>query len=222
MGYPLVEKLEIYNLLPFQHNYRSRKIIRYLVFRNLSIHNMKGILMKKMKAMKLTVLLLGVALLSGGCVGRAIKEGVGSVTGAKGVYMQIQSPGSLESYTSFEVGGFDDRFGRTPSQLLQLIPREIRKRLAESNLTMGGSGKTLLIQGEVIYFEKAGAMGQAFGPLEEAVCEIKLVDKATGQEIGAATCVGRSTETVNQGLEKKAEGIAKAVVDWIQSNRPKN
>ena len=64
-------------------------------------------------------------------------------------------------------------------------------------------------------------MGQAFGPLEEAVVEIKLIDKATAKEIGSATCVGRSTETVNLGLEKKAQGIAKAVVDWIQSKRPK-
>lgn len=172
--------------------------------------------------MKLTVLLLvGILLLTNGCVGRAIKEGVGSVTGAKGVYKEVQSPGSLASYQSFEVGSFQDKFGRTPTQLLGLIPKEIRSRLVKAKLAVGGDEKVLLIQGEVIYFEKAGAMGQAFGPLEEAVVEIKLVDKATGNEIGSATCVGRSTATINQGLDKKAQGIAKAVVDWIQKNRPK-
>jgi len=108
-----------------------------------------------MKLTKIIVLLAGISLLAGGCVSRAIKEGVGTVTGAKGVYKEVRSPG-------------------------------------------------------------------AFGPLEEAVCEVQLVDKASGEVIGNATCVGRSTATVNQGLDKKAQGLAKAIVDWIKSNRPED
>ncbi|RKY24410.1 MAG: hypothetical protein DRP83_07750 [Planctomycetota bacterium] len=173
-----------------------------------------------MNRTKLVVLLASVSLLAGGCVGRAIKEGVGTVTGAKGVYKEVRSPGSLVAYQNFEVGAFTDTFGRTPGSLLRKIPAETRIRLAEAKLGVGGGGKALLIRGEVIYFEKAGAMGQAFGPLEEAVCEVQLVDKATGEVIGNATCVGRSTATVNQGLDKKAQGLAKAIVDWIKSNRP--
>ena len=175
-----------------------------------------------MKSTRIIFLLMGVVFLMSGCMSRALKEGVGAATGAKGVHREVDPAGSLATYQNFEVDPFTDDFGgATPGALLSKIPMEIKKALTKSKLPAGKIGSTLVIRGSVFYFEKAGAMGQAFGPFEEVLTTVELVDKASNEVIGRAVCVGRSTQTVNMGLDKKAQGVAKAVVKWIQSKRPK-
>ena len=175
-----------------------------------------------MKSTRIILLLMAVVFMTGGCISRALKEGVGAVKGAKGVYREVDRTGSLAAYQNFEVASFTDNFGgRAPQALLSKIPVEIKKQLKEDKLPVGKVGKTLLIRGTVDYFEKAGATGQAFGPFEEAITTVELVDKTTDKVIGQAICIGRSTQTVNMGLDKKAQGVAKAVVKWIKSKRPK-
>lgn len=169
-----------------------------------------------MRRMTMTLLLLAVCVGSTGCVSRAIKEGVGTVTGAKGVYAPLTQAADLSDYGTFEVARFtDDSGGRSPAELFSLLPIKIESRLKEDEVDIG-MGKTAVISGEVIYYEKAGITGQAFGPFEEAITEVTLTDKGTGQVLGKATCIGRSTQTVNQGIEKKAEGIAKGIAKWIE------
>ena len=65
----------------------------------------------------LCVLLVAGLLSAGGCMGRAIKEGMGAVTGAKGMAIVIKpvSPSkhdvSLEDYGQFKLETFSNAFG---------------------------------------------------------------------------------------------------------------
>jgi hypothetical protein len=180
-----------------------------------------------MKTRNVVLLLLTAALVFfSGCMSRAIKEGVGAATGAKGSFSESPSMGSqgakpLAGYQDFQVGRIEDDFkGRTPRQLIQLLPGKIREDLRKENLPAGKGGKTCVINVSVRYYEQAGAMGQVFGPLEEVVAEVQLVDKNDDRVVGSAMCVGRSTTTANQGVEKKAEGLSKGIVSWIKSRYP--
>jgi hypothetical protein len=172
-----------------------------------------------MKQIRIVALLLATVFLTSGCASRIFKETFGAYTGPKGVYAQVDRVRTLEGYGTFEVGTFsNDSGGRTPAEFFTMLPGYIRTKLvADEKMPLTGmGGKTAVISGEVIYYEKAGAMGQLFGPFEEAIMEVTLTDKATGAKLGRATCIGRSTESVNQGVEKKAEGAAKAIVEWIK------
>ena len=57
--------------------------------------------------------------------------------------------------------------------------------------------------------------------LEFAVARVEFVDKDSGKVLGRSSCVGRTTERVNLGVGKKAEGLAKAIVKWIDARYPK-
>ena len=172
-----------------------------------------------MKSMRIIAILLVTGLLASGCASRIFKETFGMATGPKGVYAQDERVRSLAGYGTFEVGSFsNDSGGRTPAEFFTKLPGYIRENLIKDEKAplTGMGGKTAVISGEVIYYERAGAMGQLFGPFEEAILEVTLTDKATGKKLGRATCIGRSTESVNQGVDKKAEGAAKAIVEWIK------
>lgn len=166
------------------------------------------------------VLLAGLGLVtllfSGGCVSRIIKEGVGTATGAKGAYQELDNPGMLAG-CNFQVGTFEDVNKRIiPGELMRELPGALEKQMAEDNIPMAGApGKAVVIKGRVIYYEKAGAFGQLFGPLEEVVAEVTLVDKDSGRVLGQAMCVGRSQESVNQGVKEKAMGLSKGICSWI-------
>jgi hypothetical protein len=92
--------------------------------------------------------------------------------------------------------------------------------LADSPLPVGQSGKTIELTGVVLYFEMSSTIGKAFGPLEEVIVQTEMVDASTGRVLGKANCIGRTTNRVNLGVEKKADGLAKAFVDWIVDNHP--
>jgi hypothetical protein len=63
-------------------------------------------------------------------------------------------------------------------------------------------------------------LGKAFGPLEEVIVRTRMVDQATGQTLGIAHCIGRTTNRVNLGVDKKADGLAKAFAEWIKARHP--
>ncbi|MDY6913171.1 MAG: hypothetical protein SVT52_01750 [Planctomycetota bacterium] len=174
-----------------------------------------------MKRTTMIAALVSVALLFGGC-SRLAKEGIGVASGAKGVYAEIQAPSRpLGMYHNIQPGQIEDSFGgRTPPGLLSALPGKITEQLHNEGLPTGTSGKTLVITGKVIYYEAAGITGEVFGPFEEAVAEIQLVDKDTGRVVSVANCVGRSTTSLNRGVDKKAEGLAKGIVKWISKHYP--
>ncbi|MCK4603048.1 MAG: hypothetical protein KAU28_11315 [Phycisphaerae bacterium] len=162
-----------------------------------------------------------------GCT-RAIKETVGMARGAKGLYTPIQpvdpvkEARPLGEYTRFELGEITDDFGgKVPADLFRLLPMEFEEALAEKKLPNEPGGKTLLIRGTILHYEDACMVGTVLGPLEEVIARLELVDKDSGKVIGKGNCIGRTTETVNQGVDKKAEGLAKAIANWIDARYPK-
>ena len=171
------------------------------------------------------VLLCAISLSCVGCF-TAAKEGIGAVKGPKGVYAQVQtvapSPTSaaLVGYGRFELQPFADEFaGQTPQLLLDYLSIQFRRHLVQRGLEQT-AGKTLQVRGAVIYYEGIGGKADlVLGEVEEAVARVELVDAQTGAVLGRAICIGRSTDRVNVGVEKKADGLAKAIVQWIADNR---
>ena len=164
---------------------------------------------------------LGLGVLPG-CLGRAISEGVGTVSGAKGGYSQVvplaysSGGGALSAYSRFELGAIRDDFGgKVPPELLTMLPGKFQEELARLRLPDEPGGKVLLIRGAILHYEESGLFGNVFGPLEEVIARIELVDKASGKVLGAANCIGRTRETVNLGVERKAEGLALAIAKYI-------
>ncbi|MBS3733819.1 MAG: hypothetical protein KGY99_02725 [Phycisphaerae bacterium] len=164
-------------------------------------------------------------LVTGGC-GTGIREGVGLVRGAKGVHAVIDpmpdaAARPLGQYTRFELGEFTDDFGgRTPRELFRLLPGAFASQIADAELPNDASGKTLLIRGRVLHYESQDLFGMIKGDAEEVVARVELVDKASGRVLATGNCVGRTTNRVNKGVGKKADGLAKAIVTWLQSRYP--
>jgi len=180
------------------------------------------------RAIGAVAMIVAAGFVAPGCLSRAVKEGFGTVRGAKGVYAPVMplAPSKtdkvLASYAHFELGTFTDDFGgRTPPRLLRVLPTEFEKELAVKKLPNGPGGKTLLVRGSILYYEAEGLMGLAFGDFEEVLARVEFVDKASNKVLGVYDCVGRTTESVNRGVEKKAEGLAKAMVAVISDYYPK-
>lgn len=166
---------------------------------------------------------LSSTLMTTGCLGRAVKETFGVYSGPKGIVSVIQPVrGTLGDYNNFEIASFDDRSaGQLPQQLMTLLPGDFARGLAEEGVPNSG-GKTLLIRGQIVYYEDSErVLDQVFGPFEEVVARVELVDKSSGAVLGTANCVGRSDTSVNKGADKKAEGLGKAIASWISRNYPK-
>ncbi len=170
-------------------------------------------------------LVVATLIASTGC-STLVKEGVGLFKGSKGVYAEVQqvdsTPGArpLGEYTRFELGSFSDEYNQLPPGFMTMVQAKFREKLAQSPLPPRTSGKTLRLEGDVLYFEMTDMIDKAFGPLEEVIVRTRMVDAQTGRVLGIATCIGRSTNRVNLGVEKKADGLAKAFVNWILENHP--
>ena len=151
----------------------------------------------------------------GGC-GTAISEGVGVAKGPQGHYFQTQDPPSLNEYTNFEVGSITDGFGRSPRNLLTLLPGDIIAALEKAELPVNGSGKTAIITGKILFYEKAGT----FDKVEQAVTEFSIVDKSSGSILGEAFCIGRSNSYIaRRGVPEKSKAVANGITKWILANR---
>jgi len=180
-----------------------------------------------MKRVSLFILLLafGVCNLTG--CSRLVGEGMEEVRGAKGLYAPIRglAPDSqarpLGRYRRFELGQISDDFGgNVPAGLWDYLREAFADQLAKKRLPNDPAGKTLLVRGKILHYEDAGMLGHAMGPLEQVIARIELVDKDSGAVIGVANCVGRTTKSVGTGVKKKAEGLAKAIVAWIDARYP--
>ncbi|MHC4983556.1 MAG: hypothetical protein ACYTF6_10410 [Planctomycetota bacterium] len=174
-------------------------------------------------AKRVAIVAVAAGLLASGC-SRGVKEVIGK---PKGIYAPLTPVAAdkdarpLGRYTHFELGDIDDAFGgKVPPELFRFLPEKFAEQLQEHGLPDVSGGKTLLIRGKVYHYETQGLVGHIFGPLEEVVARMQLVDKDNGWVVGVANCVGRTNETRNRGAEKKAEGLAKAIVLWIKDNYP--
>ena len=182
-----------------------------------------------MKTTRLGICLLLAAFVSIASVGcmRIAKEGVGAARGAKGLYTPIQRISSsmgdrpLRIYKHFELAQITDDFGgKVPPDFWMPFRQAFREELAEKQLPNYSTGKTLLIRGKILHYEDSSRLGAAISPLEEVIARIELVDKDSGNIIGTANCIGRTTESVNLGVARKAQGLAKAIVSWLAERYP--
>lgn len=173
------------------------------------------------------IILLGAALTATGCTGTIIREATGAVMGGKGTFMPIQplaadkTTKTLGDYTNFELGAITDGIGgKMPDELIPQLQAAFSKEVSDARLPNDSVGKTLVIRGTVVHYESASTVGYVLGPLEEVICRTELVDKASGQVLGVANCVGRTKAATSSGVKEKAAGLAKAFVKWIEHRFP--
>lgn len=176
-----------------------------------------------MKKCIATVALLSfLAFFSGGCMGRLIGEGAEAGLGPKGKYWQENPLPAKESrplagYTNIELGKVTNAYGRNvPDEFFTLFPREFEKRFQNDP-----SGKALVVNVAILHYEKSDMADNIFGPLEEVVAHVELVDKATGNVLATGNAVGRTGKTVGLGIQNKAEGLAKGISSWVNAYRGK-
>ena len=82
------------------------------------------------------------------------------------------------------------------------------------------SGKTLVYNVNLLHYEVADATDNVFGPLEQVVARVELVDKQSGQQLAQGSCIGRTGKSVGLGVEWKAWGLARALYKWTSAYYP--
>lgn len=182
--------------------------------------------MRIMRTMMM-VSVTGLALATLGC-SRLVGEGMAGAMGAKGAYYQEKALApekdykALAEYQRFELGEVKNSTGKfMPPEFTTYLAQQFNTRLADSRLPKGESGKTIVFRVNVVHYEKADVTDNVFGPFEEVVARVELVDKGSGEVKAQGVAVGRTEATVNLGAEKKAEGLAKALIKWATDHYPK-
>ena len=173
-------------------------------------------------------LLACLAFLSQGCVGRVVGEGAEKALGPKGVYWEEKAVAvnhktkALGVYQRIELGTVKNSYGKNvPPDFITKFRAEFTKQLQESKLPKEASGKTLLLNVDIIHYEVADTSDNVLGPLEQVVAHVDLVDKDTQQVVGSGNAVGRTGKSVGLGVEWKARGLAKALIKWVSDYYPK-
>lgn len=174
--------------------------------------------------MAATVAVLAIPMILGGCFGRLGGEGEGAQGRASVIQAVSEDPKSktLGAYQHFELAPLiDSTQGLCPPDFVRNLGDPFARQLKDARIPDLGSGKTLLIRGVILHYEVANmSTDQAFGPYEEVLARVELVDRDSGRVIGIANCVGRTKTTTGMGMQKKTEGLAKAIVGWIEQNYP--
>ena len=166
---------------------------------------------------KLYVLSLLVMLSSVGCLGRAISEGYYGTTGASGRAKPLQElKVNLADYDGFVVEPFSDGMeGRGNIAFLAAAPEKIAEQIVKKTYLSPAGTKVLQICGQLIIYDTGTTTDTIAGPMEEAVCRVRLIDKSSGQVLGSADCYSRAKSSVRKGPEELGEGTGKAIADWI-------
>jgi hypothetical protein len=195
------------------------------VFENLRIR--KGRIMIHRNGLIVATLVI-LAGLSQGCVGRLIGEGVEAARGGQGDYGEIQpvagakNHSALSAYERFELGDVINECGRLmPGEFISRFKAQFAEQLADSDLPRASSGKTLAFNVAIIHYEKAKAADNIFGPLEEVVARVDLVDAESGEVLATGNAVGRTGKSVGLGTKTKAEGLSEALIKWVEDYYPK-
>ena len=172
--------------------------------------------------------LAAVAVSSAGCLGRLVGEGAEEALGPKGAYWEEKPVApdkhdkALATYRNFKLGEVTNGFGRNlPADFIPLFRGEFDKQLQESHLPKEASGKTLSFKVNVFHYETADMTDNVFGPLEQVVAHVELVDGASGATVASGNAIGRTGKTVGLGVEWKARGLAKALLKWARDYYPK-
>ncbi len=175
------------------------------------------------KTLAVLFAIIGLVALSG--CSTAIGEGVGLVKGPDGTFVTVRAATStssffLSDYTQFELGNFSDDTGRNvPMSFMGHLQSVFPRVVADRDLP-NYAGKTLVLRGTILHYEGEGLVGKIIGPIEQVIVRAEMVDKESGQVLTTANVVGRTTSRINLGVDKKALGLARGLVAWIQKYRP--
>ena len=173
----------------------------------------------------LTLTLLALSVLPG--CGRGVKEGLYAVTGASGKVQVISGNKDAINDLANQYGNVTiESFGNSahPDVPYQFFTK-LQDKLAEEPkyrkdpsgddpgvpFFTGPAHRTIVIRGDLIHYESAELMDMATGPLEQAICRVRLYDAASNQPLGEANCSGQAKSSVRKGPEELAHGVAKAV-----------
>jgi hypothetical protein len=174
------------------------------------------------------LLLAGLILPAQGCMGRLIGEGAEKARGPKGVYWEEKPLAAdkdakpLAAYRRFELSRVSNDYGRNlPPTFIERFRAEFARQLEASRLPNDGAGKTLLFNVGILHYEEADLADNVFGPLEQVVAHVDLVDKESQAVLASGNAVGRTGKTVGLGVDWKARGLAKALIKWALAYTPK-
>ncbi len=184
-----------------------------------------------------------------GC-GRAISEGFHGITGSSGRVTLIKGdPAEISTlakrYGAVEIAPFNNDVGKAcPNEVLAALPNAIKAQLRYRPRTIkerlkfkkaqdtgpfftGPPNKKLLIQGTIIQYDAAktdtkGIIEKAAGPVDEAICRIKIFDAQTHRFIAEGNCTGRSKSVIRTGSDELAKGIGKAIRKWLTPTKKKS
>lgn len=178
--------------------------------------------MRKVATLHVFVLSMA-AVASQGCLGRMIGEGAEGAMGPKGAYFEEQPVAAtkdakkLSSYGKFELGTVTNEYGRNvPAEFMAEFPKQFADKLKGSKLSKSKGSDTLVFNVSIIHYEEADMTDNVFGPLEQVVAHVELVDKGSGAVVASGNAIGRTGKTVGLGPKAKAEGLAKALIKWAE------
>jgi hypothetical protein len=173
------------------------------------------------------VVLVGLTVPVAGCVGRLVGEGAEGVFGPKGAYFELEPVApdketkALKEYRRFELGEITNEVDDfVPQEFFDTLPGAFAERLTEQKLPDDPAGPTLVMPLTIIHYETAEAADNIFGPLEQVVARVQLIDQASGRVLARGNAVGRTDKTIGLGAESKAKGLAKGLVRWITDYYP--
>ena len=151
-----------------------------------------------------------------GC-SRVIKESYYGATGATGRAKPLQTVSvDLAKYDSFKVEEFSDGMeGQGNTSFLGVVEDEVAQEIVKETYLERRGGKTLKITGELIAYDTGTLTDKVAGPMEEAVCRVKLIDADSGKVLGSSDCYSRAKSSVRKGPEELGEGTGKAIAKWI-------
>ncbi len=168
-----------------------------------------------------------VAVLVAGTAGCStiFKEGIKAGMGGRGAVASLQSPVSasaqppLAEYENFELGDLKEDFGgMVPREFYDEIPGHFQREVVDANLPVSPGGKTAVIRGTIIHYEGKDLVGSIVSPLDQVIVRAEMVDQQTGEILGRANLVGRTTSRTRRGPSIVAEGYARAAVQWFSEN----
>ena len=172
-----------------------------------------------MKRIALLGLLVVLMTSAGGCLGRAAKEvflspkGFSVTTGMSATQRNSYSQVEFQDFSNTGITTMPADMNRIMRTVLAEELRELKPKKAVLD---PAASRVLLVRGRYVYYEESGGiLDQAFGPFEEIIALVELVDKTSGRIEGGGYCVGRTNTSRLQGPRRKAEGLSKAIIELI-------
>ena len=170
--------------------------------------------MSKFLVISLTAVALSLANI--GCMGRLVSEGMGTVTGASGSFVEVQKVKDLSKYKGFKIEAITAAPGlKLPADTIALVRQNFNEAAAKRDLRPSGM-PALKLAGEIVHYESGGIVDKAIGPLQEVIVRTRLMDAATGEVLTEANLVGRSKATTSSGVKNLAEGAGKGLKKWLK------